>query len=94
MTSKGVPVIIVGNKTDLRPTLQAQGIACVKAEDGFKISQQYGLMFAECSCKDGNNIVSTIGQLTAIMIQNEDNLIKSGGLQLTEDKPKRFACCN
>jgi len=86
--------MIVGNKTDMRPTFQAQGLTCVKAEDGYKISQQYGLMFAETSCKDGNNVMPSIAQLTKIMTQNEDNLIKSAGLHLTDGKGKRFGCCS
>jgi len=89
-----VPVMIVGNKTDMRSTFQAQGLTCVKAEDGYKVSQQYGLMFIEASCKDGNNVMSSVAQLTKIMTQNEDNLIKNAGLHLTEGKGRRFGCCS
>ncbi|CAG2108756.1 unnamed protein product [Medioppia subpectinata] len=91
--TKGVPVMIVGNKTDLRSTLMAQDMKYVRAEDGYKIAQQYGLMFVETSCKDGQNIMTSIAELIKIMTQNEDNLIQSV-LKLSEEKPKRFGCCS
>ncbi|XP_054157334.1 ras and EF-hand domain-containing protein homolog [Oppia nitens] len=94
VTAKGVPVMIVGNKVDLRPTLQAQDMKYVKAEDGYKMAQQFGLMFVETSCKDGMNIMSSIAQLTQIMTQNEDNLIQSALTLSSDGKPKRFGCCS
>ena len=85
--------MIVGNKTDLRPALMAQDLKYVKAEDGYKLAQQYGLMFVETSCRDGQNIMSSIAQLTKIMTQNEDSLIESA-INLKDSKPKRFGCCS
>lgn len=93
MSTKGVPVVIVGNKTDLRPALMAQDMKYVRAEDGYRLAQQNGLMFVETSCRDGQNVMSSIAQLTQVMTQNEDILIESA-VNLT-DKPKRFGfgCC-
>lgn len=87
-------MILVGNKTDMRPTLQQQGMQCVRAEEGYQISQQYGVMFIEASCKDGNNVYAAVAQLTRVMTQNEDSFIQNAGLNLTDTKSKRFACCN
>lgn len=93
--SRGIPIVLVSNKTDLREVARAQGKSVVEREAGEQISSEMKAIFAETSAKEGSNINEAVATLTRTMIQravpqDEDKLT------LTEKSSKSFAskCCN
>jgi len=65
-----VPILIVGNKSDLRSaTLQTK---LIKQEQGELVARNNGLLFTESSIKDDINIYGSLNQLCNIMAKNQD----------------------
>ncbi|RWS26063.1 ras and EF-hand domain-containing protein-like isoform X3 [Leptotrombidium deliense] len=62
-SGKILPVVIVGNKTDLRD-MDNDNDKCVKTSSGHRIAEQYKVKFYEASVKDGSNVLLTVGELT------------------------------
>ncbi|KAM6182211.1 ras and EF-hand domain-containing protein [Erethizon dorsatum] len=55
-----VPIMLVGNKSDLRDTAASEGQKCVPGHFGEKLAMTYGALFCETSAKDGSNIVEAV----------------------------------
>ncbi|KAM5300029.1 ras and EF-hand domain-containing protein [Ctenodactylus gundi] len=55
-----IPIMLVGNKSDLRATATADGQKCVPGYFGEKLAMTYGALFCETSAKDGSNIVEAV----------------------------------
>ena len=62
--SKEVPVIICGNKTDLREDAAKNGMPVVTRQQGMKLAQDVNALFIETSAKDGTNIHKACVELT------------------------------
>ncbi|KZV61325.1 signal transducer [Peniophora sp. CONT] len=64
---EGVPLILVGTKTDLRRDettrrmLGAQGQRPVSAEQGQEVAREIGAKYAECSAKTGTGVADVFG---------------------------------
>jgi len=91
-----IPVIICGNKTDLRDAAKARGRTVIASEDGERLANECDAVFVETSAKDGSGVEEALGCLTSMMRANEDMEVKSSGIQLksVEEEPKaKSKCC-
>ena len=61
--SRDIPVIICGNKVDLRPYAEARGMPYVTRRQGEKLAKEVGALFIETSAKDGINVNKACHQL-------------------------------
>lgn len=94
--SRGIPIILVSNKTDLREYARAQGKSVVEKDAGEKISEEMNAIFVETSAKEGFNINEAISSLTRTMMKravpDDDDKVtlsdKGGGRSFTSK------CCN
>ncbi|XP_053159558.1 ras and EF-hand domain-containing protein isoform X2 [Hemicordylus capensis] len=59
-THENIPIMMVGNKADLRQVVSEQGQKCVPINFGEKLAMTYGALFCETSAKDGSNIVEAV----------------------------------
>ncbi|EDV28768.1 uncharacterized protein TRIADDRAFT_51991 [Trichoplax adhaerens] len=97
-TSKPVPIMLLGNKVDLRDTEEAKGEAVISTENGQRLAKEYQAMFVECSAKSGVNVSDACLKLTRILMENESKSEgSSNGMKLTEKtlgQGKKFGCCH
>lgn len=94
VASRGIPIMLVSNKTDLRDVFKMQSKSVVERENGEKIAQEMKAIFVETSAKDGSNINEAVGALTRSMIKHAVPHEKDS-LTLNEKQSKSFAakCC-
>lgn len=59
--SENVAVLLIGNKIDLRQTNNKD--KCVPTEEGFRLANEYDIVFLETSVKTGTNLVPSMGKL-------------------------------
>ncbi|XP_062984471.1 ras and EF-hand domain-containing protein [Elgaria multicarinata webbii] len=59
-THENIPIMMVGNKADLRQAVSEQGQKCVPISYGEKLAMAYSALFCETSAKDGSNIVEAV----------------------------------
>uniref|UniRef100_A0A8U8B1H8 Uncharacterized protein n=1 Tax=Geospiza parvula TaxID=87175 RepID=A0A8U8B1H8_GEOPR len=59
-THENIPIMMVGNKADLRQDVTEQGQKCVPINYGEKLAMTYNALFCETSAKDGSNIVEAV----------------------------------
>ncbi|XP_063401210.1 ras and EF-hand domain-containing protein homolog isoform X5 [Mytilus trossulus] len=90
---KKIPIMLIGNKTDMRPEAEKQGRRVVASSVGQKLAKDVSALFIETSAKDGSNITEAITELTRLMRANEDLEVKTVGLQLHEKPEDKRACC-
>ncbi|XP_022099471.1 ras and EF-hand domain-containing protein homolog isoform X2 [Acanthaster planci] len=92
---KPIPVMICANKVDARSSAQAEGIRCVRMEDGQRLARSFSALFIECSAKDGTNIEEAVADLTRKLQQREDQEVSQSGLSLEKDAQKKSdsKCC-
>jgi GTPase SAR1 family protein len=57
-SDKRVPIIIIGNKTDLRDTTTNR--RTIQHEEGKRLASEYAALFVETSAKDGQNIEESL----------------------------------
>ncbi|XP_063050586.1 ras and EF-hand domain-containing protein homolog isoform X2 [Engraulis encrasicolus] len=55
-----IPIMLVGNKCDLRPEAMQDGIVCIPTSYGEKLAMTYSALFCETSAKDGSNIIEAV----------------------------------
>ncbi|TSL97341.1 Ras and EF-hand domain-containing protein [Bagarius yarrelli] len=65
-----IPIMLVGNKTDLRQQALQDGITCIPTSYGEKLARTYGSLFCETSAKDGSNIVEAVLHLAREVIKH------------------------
>ncbi|XP_053558434.1 ras and EF-hand domain-containing protein [Bombina bombina] len=97
-TSENIPVMMVGNKADLRPIMTEQGHKCVPTSFGEKLSMTYSALFCETSAKEGSNIVEAVLHLAREVRKRTDNDDRGSVTNLTganSKKPMQMKnCCN
>ncbi|XP_054931372.1 uncharacterized protein [Dermacentor andersoni] len=95
VASRGIPIMLVSNKTDMRDIFKMQSKPVVERENGEKIAQEMKAIFVETSAKDGSNINEAVGALTRSMIKHAVPHEKDS-LTLNDKQGKSFAakCCN
>ncbi|XP_071796423.1 ras and EF-hand domain-containing protein homolog isoform X8 [Asterias amurensis] len=93
--NKPIPVMICANKVDARASAQAEGIRCVRTEDGERLASSFNALFIECSAKDGSNVEEAVEDLTRKLHKREDKEVSESGLSLTNNYEKKndFKCC-
>ena len=57
-SDKPIPIIVIGNKTDLRDTIKNRRV--IQTEEGKKMARDYNALFIETSAKDGSNIEESL----------------------------------
>ncbi|KAI5278299.1 ras and EF-hand domain-containing protein isoform X1 [Manis pentadactyla] len=95
---KSIPIMLVGNKADLRDTAAAEGQKCVPGYFGEKLAMTYGALFCETSAKDGSNIVEAVLHLAREVKKRTDEDDSKSVTNLTGTSSKKSAqmknCCN
>uniref|UniRef100_A0A8B9M900 RAS and EF-hand domain containing n=1 Tax=Accipiter nisus TaxID=211598 RepID=A0A8B9M900_9AVES len=72
-THENIPIMMVGNKADLRQDVTEQGQKCVPIKCGEKLAMTYSALFCETSAKDGSNIVEAVLHLAREVRKRSDN---------------------
>ncbi|XP_027023050.1 ras and EF-hand domain-containing protein isoform X3 [Tachysurus fulvidraco] len=65
-----IPIMLVGNKTDLRQQALHDGVTCISTSYGEKLARTYSSLFCETSAKDGSNIIEAVLHLAREVIKH------------------------
>ena len=90
-TGYKLPIVLVGNKSDLTKE------RVVTKEEGEIAAKEYNLTFFETSCKDGDNIENCFKNLIEQILEKKKQRKKSVGakkLENIKEKKKKKECCN
>ncbi|XP_042344748.1 ras and EF-hand domain-containing protein isoform X2 [Plectropomus leopardus] len=94
VSQEDVPIMLVGNKCDLRQ----DGTNCVPTSYGEKLAMTYNTLFCETSAKDGCNIVEAVLHLARQVTKQAAFDEKSHHQSLPNlDAPRKkpnFSCCS
>ncbi|NXE78167.1 RASEF protein, partial [Cochlearius cochlearius] len=98
-THENIPIMMVGNKADLRQAVTEQGQKCVPINYGEKLAMTYNALFCETSAKDGSNIVEAVLHLAREVRKRSDNRDDTRSVTSLAGTPvKKSAltknCCN
>ncbi|XP_057252477.1 ras and EF-hand domain-containing protein [Pezoporus wallicus] len=98
-THENIPIMMVGNKADLRQTVTEQGQKCVSVNYGEKLAMTYNALFCETSAKDGSNVVEAVLHLAREVRKrsgNQDDTKSVTSLAVTPVKKLALKknCCN
>ncbi|XP_063313257.1 ras and EF-hand domain-containing protein isoform X1 [Pelobates fuscus] len=98
-TSDSIPIMMIGNKADLRQTMIEQGHKCVPTSYGEKLSMTYNALFCETSAKEGSNIVEAVLHLAREVRKRSDNEDDRGSVTnlsgaTTKKTTQMQNCCN
>ncbi|KAG7481126.1 hypothetical protein MATL_G00063510 [Megalops atlanticus] len=74
VSQEDIPIMLVGNKVDLRQQALEDGIECVPTSYGEKLAMAYNSLFCETSAKDGSNVIEAVLHLAREVTKqiNED----------------------
>ncbi|XP_066472092.1 ras and EF-hand domain-containing protein [Tiliqua scincoides] len=98
-THENIPIMMVGNKADLRQVVSKQGQKCVPISYGEKLAMTYSALFCETSAKDGSNIVEAVLHLAREVRKRSNNRDDDGsvtnlaGTTVKKSTPMK-SCCN
>ncbi|XP_014673304.1 PREDICTED: ras and EF-hand domain-containing protein-like [Priapulus caudatus] len=92
--SQEIPIMLCGNKTDLRDALIQKGSNVVMEADGKQLAREHGTFFIETSAKDGSNVEEAVLELARQLCANEDIDVKSSGITLREGAGKKKGKCS
>ncbi|XP_007937015.1 ras and EF-hand domain-containing protein [Orycteropus afer afer] len=97
-THESIPIMLVGNKADLRDDAATEGQKCVPGYFGEKLAMTYGALFCETSAKDGSNIVEAVLHLAREVKKRTDEDDSKSITNLTGTNSKKSTqmknCCN
>ncbi|XP_035745180.1 ras and EF-hand domain-containing protein [Egretta garzetta] len=98
-THENIPIMMVGNKTDLRQVVTEQGQKCVPINYGEKLAMTYNALFCETSAKDGSNIVEAVLHLAREVRKRSDNQDDTRSVTSLAGTPVKKSsltknCCN
>ncbi|XP_072134407.1 ras and EF-hand domain-containing protein isoform X2 [Mobula birostris] len=93
-TDDPIPIILIGNKIDLRKEMPQAQCNAVLTAHGEKLAMTYGALFCETSAKDGTNVVEAVLHLAReakkmASIKKSEPLMKL----LPADGKKTNNCC-
>ncbi|XP_062922596.1 ras and EF-hand domain-containing protein [Mobula hypostoma] len=93
-TDDPIPIILIGNKIDLRKEMPQAQCNAVLTAHGEKLAMTYGALFCETSAKDGTNVVEAVLHLAReakkmASIKKSEPLMKL----LPADGKKSNNCC-
>ncbi|XP_052572756.1 ras and EF-hand domain-containing protein [Peromyscus californicus insignis] len=93
-----VPIMLVGNKADLRDTASAEKQMCISAYLGEKLAMTYGALFCETSAKDGSNVVEAVLHLAREVKKRTEDDDSRSITSLAGSTPRKSLqmknCCN
>uniref|UniRef100_A0A672IX00 RAS and EF-hand domain containing n=1 Tax=Salarias fasciatus TaxID=181472 RepID=A0A672IX00_SALFA len=93
VSHEDVPIMLVGNKCDLRQ----EAANCVPTSYGEKLAMTYNTLFCETSAKDGSNILEAVlhlaRQVTKQTTFEEKRLYQSLTSLSAPRKKPNFSCC-
>ncbi|CCD66473.2 Ras and EF-hand domain-containing protein homolog [Caenorhabditis elegans] len=87
-TERSIPIILVGNKVDMRISTPGS----VAKTDGASMAAAMGVLFMETSALDGSNIDNAMLALTRELMAVEDVEIRSTGVVLNPAVAKKGGC--
>ncbi|XP_030049560.1 ras and EF-hand domain-containing protein [Microcaecilia unicolor] len=98
-THENIPIMMVGNKADLRLVASDQGQKCVPVSYGEKLAMTYNALFCETSAKEGSNIVEAVLHLAREVRKRSDTEDDRGSVtNLAGTSSKKSSqmksCCN
>ncbi|XP_051019350.1 ras and EF-hand domain-containing protein isoform X1 [Acomys russatus] len=97
-THRTVPIMLVGNKADLRDVATAEKQTCISAYIGEKLAMTYGALFCETSAKDGSNVVEAVLHLAREVkkrTEDDDSRSITSLVGSTSRKSLQMkSCCN
>ncbi|XP_062937255.1 ras and EF-hand domain-containing protein [Cynocephalus volans] len=97
-THETIPIMLVGNKADLRDSATTEEQKCVTGYIGEKLAMTYGALFCETSAKDGSNIVEAVLHLAREVKKRTDKDDSKSVTNLTGTSSKKSThmknCCN
>ncbi|XP_063866279.1 ras and EF-hand domain-containing protein homolog [Scylla paramamosain] len=87
-----VPLVLCGNKEDMRATAAAEGRSTVSLIEGEKLARDCGAFYIETSCKTGIGVMDALVQLARQMVTTEDVEIQTSALRVCAADQKRSCC--
>lgn len=92
-----IPIMLVGNKTDLRTEALEEGMTCIPTSYGEKLAMTYSALFCETSAKDGSNIIEAVLHLAREVTKHaEDHKEPIAVAKLSKTPNKKMSnenCC-
>ncbi|XP_028414868.1 ras and EF-hand domain-containing protein-like isoform X2 [Dendronephthya gigantea] len=94
-SQKKVPIMLCGNKCDLRDEFLMEGKKVISTESGQRLAKHYDALFIETSAKDGSRIEEACKELARVLTSLENEEIEQSGLRLEkpEKEKKKRPCC-
>uniref|UniRef100_V9KG76 Ras and EF-hand domain-containing protein n=1 Tax=Callorhinchus milii TaxID=7868 RepID=V9KG76_CALMI len=97
-THENIPIMLVGNKVDLRERAIEEGQKSIPTSYGEKLAMTYSVLFCETSAKDGSNIIEAVLHLArnvrkrAEERSNTDCVTSLSGTHLNKKLPMKSCC--
>ncbi|KAF7633171.1 hypothetical protein Mgra_00007450 [Meloidogyne graminicola] len=93
-TMKEVPILLVGNKIDLRnaPGAHENSSSFVSKKEGENLAELLSTDFIETSALDGTNVETALLLLVGSMMKSEDDHLKQTALILQSSDKKKWKC--
>ncbi|KAM4675776.1 ras and EF-hand domain-containing protein-like [Discoglossus pictus] len=91
-SDKPIPLMLIGNKTDLRA--QKTELGCIQTAMGEKLAMAYGSLFCETSAKDGTNVIEAVLHLAREAKKSVDPSVENSESVTKLTIPeKKSSCC-
>ncbi|XP_039605197.1 titin-like isoform X2 [Polypterus senegalus] len=84
-TDGDLPVLLLGNKTDITEKREVQ------VQEGGSLANEYGFDFMECSAASGYNVNESMASLARALKEKEDMMKEN--TNVVEVTPKKSSCC-
>ncbi|XP_067886118.1 ras and EF-hand domain-containing protein homolog [Heterodontus francisci] len=96
-TNENIPIMLVGNKADLRNRAMQEGQKSVPTSYGEKLAMTYNVLFCETSAKDGSNIIEAVLHLAREVRKrdeetDEDSVTSLSSTHLNKKMPMKNCC--
>ena len=88
-------MILVGNKTDLRPPHEPLPAHCVSRQEGAQLAHYYGIPFFETSAKTGEGVGLAFRQLLDLLMDRDPSIpaTDSPVVPVAPDAGDAHSCC-
>ncbi|XP_061117175.1 ras and EF-hand domain-containing protein [Conger conger] len=97
VSQDNIPIMLVGNKADLRQQALQEGTSCVPTGFGEKLAMTYNSLFCETSAKEGSNVIEAVLHLARLMMkQSREDKDQDSVTSLSSAHSKKISnltCC-